>query len=232
MDQEKIGKFIRELRKREKMSQKEFARKYGVTFQAVSKWENGKNIPDIVILKKICEDYGMNLDDFLKTTIVKKRSTKTFIIVGVFIVAVIFIVLFMRVRKDEGFEFKTISTSCEDFNLYGSIAYNNKSSSIYISNITYCGGDDENTYNEINCVLYEIGDNGKTKISELSYKDENSSLTLEKFLQVIEFKIDDYAQSCKKYKENSLRLEIEAKTDGKNEIFYEIPMRLEDNCTK
>ena len=53
MDQEKIGKLIKKIRIEGKYSQKEFADKYGVTPQAVSKWENGKNIPDIAILKEI-----------------------------------------------------------------------------------------------------------------------------------------------------------------------------------
>lgn len=41
MNQEKIGKFILDLRKQNKMTQKEFADKLNVTAQAVSKWENG-----------------------------------------------------------------------------------------------------------------------------------------------------------------------------------------------
>ncbi len=47
MNQEKIGKFILDLRKQNKMTQKEFADKLNVTAQAVSKWENGRGIPDI-----------------------------------------------------------------------------------------------------------------------------------------------------------------------------------------
>ena len=49
MDQERIGKTIKELRTKNNLSQKEFADKYNVTYQAVSKWENGKNIPDLSI---------------------------------------------------------------------------------------------------------------------------------------------------------------------------------------
>ena len=39
MDQERIGKFIKEIRTKNNLSQNEFAKKYGVTYQAVSKWE-------------------------------------------------------------------------------------------------------------------------------------------------------------------------------------------------
>ncbi len=41
MDQELIGKFIKEIRKKNNLTQQEFATKYKVTYQAVSKWENG-----------------------------------------------------------------------------------------------------------------------------------------------------------------------------------------------
>ena len=44
MDQEKIGKFIKEIRKKNKLTQKDLADKYNVTYQAVSKWENGVSL--------------------------------------------------------------------------------------------------------------------------------------------------------------------------------------------
>lgn len=55
MNQEKIGNFIRELRTKKRLSQKDLANQLGVTVAAVSKWENGKNIPDISNLKAIAE---------------------------------------------------------------------------------------------------------------------------------------------------------------------------------
>ena len=47
MNQEKIGKFILKLRKEKNMSQLDLADKIGVTDRAISKWENGKGLPDI-----------------------------------------------------------------------------------------------------------------------------------------------------------------------------------------
>ena len=61
MDQELIAKKIKELRIKNNLTQKEFADKMNVTFQAVSKWENGKSIPDISILKKISEEFNINI---------------------------------------------------------------------------------------------------------------------------------------------------------------------------
>lgn len=64
MDQSKIGQLIKKIRKENHLTQQEFASRYGVTYQAVSKWENGKNIPDVALLKQICQDYHMDLNDF------------------------------------------------------------------------------------------------------------------------------------------------------------------------
>ena len=69
MNQEKIGQFIKDIRIKNKLTQKEFAEKFGVTYQAVSKWENGKNLPDINILKDICKEYSISLDEVLENQI-------------------------------------------------------------------------------------------------------------------------------------------------------------------
>ena len=74
MNQEKIGKFIRELRKNNNLTQNDLALKYGVTYQAVSKWENGKNIPDISILKQMSKDFNINIDDLLDGESKKKKN--------------------------------------------------------------------------------------------------------------------------------------------------------------
>ncbi len=55
MDQEKIGNFIKEIRTKNNLTQKQFADKYNVTYQAVSKWENGKNMPDVALIKQIAK---------------------------------------------------------------------------------------------------------------------------------------------------------------------------------
>ena len=46
MEQEKIGKFIAKCRKEQNFTQANLAEKLGITNQAVSKWENGKSMPD------------------------------------------------------------------------------------------------------------------------------------------------------------------------------------------
>ena len=74
MDQEKIGKFIKKLRKDNNLTQDELAKKLGVTYQAVSKWENGKSIPDIAILKTVSELFNVNIDELLEGSVKNKKK--------------------------------------------------------------------------------------------------------------------------------------------------------------
>lgn len=53
MDQYKIGKFIAERRKEQNMTQKELADRLGITDRAVSKWENGRCMPDLSLLQPL-----------------------------------------------------------------------------------------------------------------------------------------------------------------------------------
>ena len=65
MNQETIGKKIKELRIKNNLTQQELASKLNVTYQAVSKWENGKNLPDLVILTEICNIFNIDLNDLI-----------------------------------------------------------------------------------------------------------------------------------------------------------------------
>ena len=61
--QENIGAKIAELRREHNMKQDELAEMLGVTPQAVSKWENGASMPDISLLPKIAQIFGVTIDD-------------------------------------------------------------------------------------------------------------------------------------------------------------------------
>ena len=65
MNPEKIGAFIYSLRKKKNMTQSELAEKLSVTSQAVSKWENGRGIPDIELLKQMSELFQVDLETLL-----------------------------------------------------------------------------------------------------------------------------------------------------------------------
>lgn len=67
LNQEKIGKFIATLRKEEKhMTQEELAEKLGVSNRSVSRWENGKTMPDLAMLPMISEELGVSVSELLE----------------------------------------------------------------------------------------------------------------------------------------------------------------------
>ena len=91
MNQEKFGKFIKELRQKNNLTQKEFADKYHVTYQAVSKWENGKNMPDSALIKQISEDFNVSLEELYNGEFKNKEKKSISIIIMICIIVIIFI---------------------------------------------------------------------------------------------------------------------------------------------
>lgn len=233
MDPEKIGKLIKEIRKKNNLSQQKFAEKYGVTYQAVSKWENGKNIPDILLLKRISDDFEIGIDGLLEgkassDKVKGKNNNMLVLVVVVFILSIIiFISVMVHLLHADDFKFKTLSTGCSNFTISGSIAYNANKSSIYISEVKYCGGDDNTKYKFIECSLYEEINNVKTLITTC---ESSSDVTLEDFLKDIKIGADDYKQNCRNYVNNRLYLEISATDSSDKKVVYEVPLILEDNC--
>lgn len=58
-----IGEKIAELRKSRSMTQENLAAEIGVSSQAISKWENGTNMPDIMLLPIIADVFGVTVDE-------------------------------------------------------------------------------------------------------------------------------------------------------------------------
>lgn len=65
MDVLLIGQYIKYLRKAAGMTQKDLAEKLNVSFQAVSKWENGDTLPDTGILLDLCDTLNTTADKLL-----------------------------------------------------------------------------------------------------------------------------------------------------------------------
>ncbi|MCH5317743.1 MAG: helix-turn-helix transcriptional regulator [Eubacterium sp.] len=58
-----IGKSIKELRKEQHMTQEQLANLACVSFQAVSKWENGIALPDITLVPRLAQIFGVTTDE-------------------------------------------------------------------------------------------------------------------------------------------------------------------------
>ena len=228
MNQEKISDFIKEVRTKSHLSQEKFGEKYGVTYQAVSKWENGKNLPDIVILKEICKDYQKDINELLENPTSIKKSNKKILLFGILFLVLLGILISFLFRRHE-FQLKTLKTTCDAFELSGSIAYDDSKTSIYISNITYCGEPNPTKYKKLECLFYEINEKTKKEIDNNVYEGE--PITLEDFLKQVNFKVDHYSKSCGMVKEGALKLEIKAVDENDTTTMYEIPLSFGENCS-
>lgn len=65
MDQIKIGKFIAECRKKNNLTQAQLAERLNITDRAISKWENGKSMPDSSIMLELCSELNISVNDLL-----------------------------------------------------------------------------------------------------------------------------------------------------------------------
>lgn len=77
MNQEKIGKFIANLRKEKKLTQQELAKKLGVTDRAISKWENGRGLPDYSLLQDLCDTLSISINELFSGEKISKEDYKT-----------------------------------------------------------------------------------------------------------------------------------------------------------
>ena len=74
MDQIKIGKFIAECRKKNKLTQMQLAEKLNITDRAISKWENGKGMPDSSIMLDLCNELKISVNELLSGEVIKMED--------------------------------------------------------------------------------------------------------------------------------------------------------------
>lgn len=65
MDQKKIGSFLRELRKEQRITQEDLAEKLNVSSRTISRWEAGSNMPDISLLIEIADFFDVSIPEII-----------------------------------------------------------------------------------------------------------------------------------------------------------------------
>lgn len=72
MNQEEIGQFIQDLRKENNWTQEELAEKLSVNVKSISRWENGKNLPDHALIVELCKIFKISINEFYEGKRVRK----------------------------------------------------------------------------------------------------------------------------------------------------------------
>ena len=65
MDQQKIGRFLKDLRKEKNLTQEQLAEQFQISRRTVSRWETGSNLPDLDILIEMADYYDVDLRELL-----------------------------------------------------------------------------------------------------------------------------------------------------------------------
>ena len=76
MNQAKIGKFIAAKRKEQNLTQMQLAEELGITDRAVSKWENGKALPDASLMLPLCGILHITVNDLLSGEEINMENNK------------------------------------------------------------------------------------------------------------------------------------------------------------
>lgn len=228
MNQEKIGNFIKKIRKDNNLSQKEFADRLGVTFQAVSKWENGKNLPDLSTLGLIKKEFNVNIDEIINGENNTKVNNKKKIILIIVLIVIVALIIYIISRNDSRFEFNELNSTNNDFSISGSIVKTNDRTSLIINDVNYKGSEDNTIYDELTCTLYEEKENTKTKITSC---DNGKNETLLEYLENIKMRMDHKSSTCTMFDSSNVYIEITAKDKSNKSTVYNIPIEISDeNC--
>lgn len=230
MDQEKIGKFILNIRKQNQMTQKEFANKLNVTAQAVSKWENGRGIPDIEILQKISKEFNIDIDSILTGSKKKRKISKKYIIVVILLFLILGTTIY-TILSPKDYNFTDVTSASEKFNVSGVAAYSSAKNSIYISDIEYLDGDEDKKYVGVECILYESHNNLDEKVSQCgSLEKHNTPKTLSELLEETEFRVENFTCTNNNIQNSNLYISINLLDEDDKLTTYKIPLELTGSC--
>lgn len=183
------------------------------------------------MIKQIAELFDIDINELLdmKTSNKKNKWIIPAIIIGIIVLLGIIVTTVVIINfHDDTFEMKTISTTCNNFNLTGSIAYNHEKTSIYISEINYCGLNEDKVYKTIDCALYQNKDGKEIVVVKL---EQRKNTSLSDYLKELKFNVDNYATTCKSYPENSLFIKLVLSSSNEETLTYTIPLSLKENCS-
>ncbi len=150
MDSEKIGNLISKLRKEKDLTQTEFAKRIGVSNKTVSKWENGRGIPDWGVFENICKELNITLSELLNGELdvkdegvvneymkyKRKQQKKNIMVFGILFILIILVLIlgFYFLNNYNKVNFYEITSNSEKFSYKGYFLKSSSSTAV-ISNI-------------------------------------------------------------------------------------------------
>lgn len=78
MDQTAIGSYIARKRREENLTQDQLAGQLGVSNKTVSKWENGKCMPDYGVIQKLCDALHVTLSELMDGEDAAQNSVRVY----------------------------------------------------------------------------------------------------------------------------------------------------------
>jgi transcriptional regulator with XRE-family HTH domain len=104
---ERFGEFIRDMRKKKLLTQKNLAKLLNISDKAISKWEVGDSYPDISLLKPIAEVFDISVDELLECSLDNKKQksqiTRKLILFNIasnlFLVVMLLVFLLMNILQ-------------------------------------------------------------------------------------------------------------------------------------
>ena len=144
MNNQKIGQYIKQKRKEKKLTQQQLGDLVGVSFKAVSKWECGNSIPDISILKKVCKELEISIEELLdgndKNKLLEPKNKKRiFLIISILAIFIVLISIILIIisssdnkSKDKNFSNSYDCTLIKTYNV-DNINSSNDSNYLYIT---------------------------------------------------------------------------------------------------
>ena len=78
MNQKNIGEYIATKRKEKNLTQEQLAEKLGVSNKSISKWENGKCMPDYSIIEQLCKELSVTLSELMDGEDTAKDSVRVY----------------------------------------------------------------------------------------------------------------------------------------------------------
>lgn len=205
MDLNKVGTFIANLRKEKNLTQAELGELLGVNDKTISRWETGKNAPDISILNDLSEKLDISVKELLNgernlekdinieaLKYYNNRGKKRILISAIIAILIILLlsILFFSINKYNQYKVFKVYSSNSNLNLEGIVVLNPYRNIIVLRNIEYSDYN-EGTTDEISSKSYYVKLLSNDKIIKNEIYNFDKEMKLRDFLETYTLYVDE-----------------------------------------